>query len=94
MKVALVGPELEENLGLRYLHASILNAGHEARIFDFHKETQIGSLVTRICRYDPEIVGLSMVFTGRARQYVTLAQRLRDAGFKGHITAGRWASSK
>ncbi len=27
MKVALIGPELEENLALRYIHASVVHAG-------------------------------------------------------------------
>jgi radical SAM superfamily enzyme YgiQ (UPF0313 family) len=88
MKVALVGAELEENLGLRYLHASIEKAGHQARIFDFHSPMQIHQIVEKIVSYGPEVVGLSLVFTGRAREFVTLAKELRRAGFCGHITAG------
>ena len=88
MKVALVGAELEENLGLRYLHSSIEKAGHQARIFDFHSPMQLHQIVEKIVNYGPEVVGLSLVFTGRAREFVTLAQELRRAGFCGHITAG------
>lgn len=88
MRVALVGPELEENLALRYIYAAVLAAGHEARILDFHKESQIPELVGQIVTWRPEVVGLSMVFTARAREYVQLAAAMREAGFAGHITAG------
>ena len=88
MRIALVGPELEENLGLRYLAASLAKAGHEARIFDFHAPDQVAALVRGIGEYAPQVVGLSMVFTGRAREYVCLADALRGAGYRGHMTAG------
>jgi radical SAM superfamily enzyme YgiQ (UPF0313 family) len=88
MKVALIGPELEENLGLRYLHSSIERKAHKAEIFDFNAAAQIPLLVPRILQYDLDVVGLSMVFTGRAQEFLQLAQALREAGFSGHITAG------
>lgn len=88
MKVALVGAELEENLGLRYIHASLVNAGHEARIFNFHSPEMVEPVVSRVLRYGPQLVGLSMVFTGRAREFVRLAETLRAAGYRGHLTAG------
>ena len=80
--------ELEENLGLRYLHASLTAAGHKAWIVDFHAASQIQGLVRQILDGKPDIIGLSMVFTGRADEFVALAKALRDAGFCGHITAG------
>ena len=61
MRVALVGPELEENLALRYIHASVEGAGHEARIFDFHAADQIPALAAGIAQYAPHVVGLSLV---------------------------------
>jgi anaerobic magnesium-protoporphyrin IX monomethyl ester cyclase len=88
MKVALVGAELEENLGLRYLHSSIEKKGHRAEIFDFHSQSQTPAVVAEILKFGPELVGLSMVFTGRAREFVELAKALRETGFTGHITAG------
>jgi radical SAM superfamily enzyme YgiQ (UPF0313 family) len=88
MKVALIGPELEENLALEYLDASLRRAGHEPRVFDFHSAGQLARLVQRIRAYNPDVVGLSMVFTGRAREFVALAEELRCVGFRGHITAG------
>ncbi len=88
MKIALIGPELEENLALRYIHASIVDAGYEAEIFDFHDPDQIPALAAEIIAYQPEVVGLSMVFTARAQEYLELACSLRAGGLAGHITAG------
>jgi radical SAM superfamily enzyme YgiQ (UPF0313 family) len=88
MKVALVGAELEENLALRYLHAALAAAGHEAEIFDFHEAAQTPDIVRAVMAYSPHLVGLSMVFTSRAREFVRLAQALRTGGFAGHLTAG------
>ena len=88
MKVALVGPELEENLSLRYLSAALEAAGHEARLYDFHGPDQIGIIARDIAAWRPEAVGLSMVFTARAREYLALAAELRRSGFAGHMVAG------
>jgi len=88
MKIALVGPELEENLGLRYIHSSLTQAGHEARLFEFHAPEQIDGVVRLIAEYGADVVGMSMVFTARAREYVELAEKLRVSGYRGHITAG------
>ena len=88
MRVALVGPELEENLALRYIHAAAVSGGHDAEIFDFHEPAQIPELVCQVLLYRPDVVGLSMVFTARAREYAQLAAALREAGFTGHIAAG------
>jgi radical SAM superfamily enzyme YgiQ (UPF0313 family) len=87
-RVALVGPELEENLGLEYLHAAVAAAGHRARLFDFYHAEQIPLLARQITAWGADLVGLSMVFTGRAREFVELADELRRAGFTGQITAG------
>jgi hypothetical protein len=93
MKIALVGAELEENLALRYLHAAAANAGHDARILDFHAPEQTPDVVRAIAEYAPQVVGLSMVFTARAREFVHLAEELRRAGFAGHLVAsGHFAS--
>ena len=88
MKVALVGAELEENLALRCVHAVLVQAGHEAAILDFHAPEQVPMIVRRLVEFGPAVVGLSMVFTARAREFVALAEGLRAAGYRGHVTAG------
>jgi radical SAM superfamily enzyme YgiQ (UPF0313 family) len=88
MKIALVGPELEENLALRYLYTSLEQAGHTCRIFDFHSAAQIESMVVQIQEFQPQLIGLSMVFTSRAREYLLLAEKIKKCMRDVHITAG------
>lgn len=88
MKVALIGAELEENLGLRYMASALEQAGHTAVIFPFNDAGDIQNVVRQVILFNPEIAGLSMVFTGRAREFCLMAQALRQTGFVGHITAG------
>lgn len=88
MKAALIGPQLEENLGLCYLQSSLETRGHQAHIFDFHIAGQIPQIAAEVMNFAPDLVGLSMVYTARAREFVDLAAALRRAGFAGHITAG------
>lgn len=88
MKVALVGAELEENLGLRYMASALEQGGHHVEIIPFNGKHEINGAVEQIQDLAPEITGLSMVFTSRAREFCSLAQSLRDAGYGGHIIAG------
>lgn len=88
MKIALIGAELEENLGLRYMASALEQAGHLAVIFPFNEEAEIPAVVRQVTTLAPDIAGLSMVFTGRAREFCRLAKALRAAGFAGHLTAG------
>lgn len=64
MRIALVGPELEENLGLRYLHSALMRAGHHGLIFSFSSGSETDAIAGRILTYAPHIVGLSMVPEG------------------------------
>lgn len=88
--VALVGPELEENLSLRYLASSLRAAGFESQIFAFNDPSALPRLVEKICAADraPLLVGLSMAFQWRAPDFLALAMGLRERGYQGHITAG------
>lgn len=88
MKVVLVGAELEENLGLRYMVSSLQQHGHEAMIVPFNEEAEIGRVVKAVLKEEPDIVGLSMVFTSRAREFCRLAEELKTSGFAGHLTSG------
>jgi radical SAM superfamily enzyme YgiQ (UPF0313 family) len=88
MNVALIGAELEENLALRYLEASLRQAGHQTHLLDFHDESQAEAVVRAAIQWPADVIGLSMVFTLRADEFVRLAGRLREAGFRGHLTAG------
>lgn len=88
MKVALIGAELEENLGLRYMASALEQRGHGAFIIPYNEEADIPAVIRQVMVTAPDIVGLSMVFTGRAREFCRLAISLREKGFNGHLTAG------
>ena len=88
MKVALVGAELEENLGLRYMAAVLEDKGHQVELVSFNTGYDITAAVEQVTCFAPDITGLSMVFTGRAREFVRLAQALREGGYAGHLIAG------
>jgi len=88
MNVALVGAELEENLGLRYIASSLEAHGHSVAIIPFNSAQDTQSAVQQTIAFAPEIAGLSMVFTSRAREFCALAKQLREAGFAGHMIAG------
>jgi len=88
MNVALVGAELEENLGLRYIASSLEAQGHNVAIVPFNSEQDTESAVRETIAFQPQIAGLSMVFTSRAREFCHLARQLREAGFSGHLIAG------
>jgi len=88
MKVALVGAELEENLGLRYMASALESRGHQVEIIPFNSEYDIPHAVEQVTAFASQITGLSMVFTSRAREFCRLAQTLRDEDYHGHLIAG------
>lgn len=86
--IALVAAEVEENLGVRYIMSALENKGHHTRLIPFSQDEHVDTVVKSVIDYSPDIVGLSMVFTLRARGFVNVARKLREAGYTGHITAG------
>src|SRR5438034_9347503 len=88
MRVALVGPEFEENLSLRYLAAALRQAGHAASLARFDSPEYTDGVVQQVLRERPGLVGLSLVFQVRAREFYDLARALRKAGYMGHVTSG------
>lgn len=88
MSVLLVGPEFEENLSLRYLASSLQSAGHRWAMARFDSREYLDGVVDQALREKPDIIGLSMVFQVRAREFFELARMLRSSGYRGHITAG------
>lgn len=88
MKIVLIGAELEENLGLRYMAAGLERDGHEIHVKAFNSDADLDKVVAQVTTFDPQLAGLSMVFTGRAPEFCRLAQALRDGGYRGHIVAG------
>lgn len=88
MYVSLIGAELEENLAIRYIASSLEARGHNVDIVPFNSEHDTESAVRQVLAFKPQIVGLSMIFTARGREFCQLAKRIREAGFCGHLIAG------
>lgn len=87
-KVCLVGPEIEENLSLRYIASSLAAAGHHADIVGHNQEADFPYSLQRVLEENPPLVGLSLAFQWRAQDFLALAVALREAGYRGHITVG------
>jgi anaerobic magnesium-protoporphyrin IX monomethyl ester cyclase len=88
MNVALIGAELEENLGLRYIASSLETKGHRVAIIPYNSEQDTEQAIQQTMTFAPEIAGLSMIFTSRGREFCRFAAHLRTAGFGGHVIAG------
>lgn len=69
MRVLLVGSEVEENLATRYLASSLEAAGHDASLVSFSRLDQLGGVVGHVRATEPDVVGFSMAFQRRAREF-------------------------
>jgi len=88
--VALVGPEVEENLGLRYLSAALQAGGFDVEIVPYDTRHDFPRVLEALTGSDepPLLIGLSLAFQWRALDCLALAMALREGGHEGHITAG------
>jgi hypothetical protein len=88
--IALVGPEVTENLSLRYLAASLERSGYCTQILSFNGERDFSRIVATILNGHnvPFLTGLSLAFQYRAKDFLALAMALREQGYRGHLTAG------
>lgn len=88
--IALVGPELEENLSLRYLAAALQTAGWRVELVPFNQPRDLPAVVRAIvgAAAPPIVVGISVAFQWRAVEMLAAAMGLREGGYGGHITIG------
>ena len=88
--IALVGPEIEENLSLRYLAAALERAGEQVEIVPFNGPDAYGATLERLLSRDepPAVIAISLSFQWRAPDCLALAVGLREKGYRGHLTAG------
>jgi anaerobic magnesium-protoporphyrin IX monomethyl ester cyclase len=86
--ILLVGAEFEENLSLRYLAAAVGEDGEESVLLPFNHTGQAADIVRQVIAADPLLVGISIPFQVRAREFLDLATALRAAGYRGHVVAG------
>ena len=89
--IAFVGPEIEENLSLRYLASSLQRVGFATRILPYNSDRDAAQVLAAITQAEepPLLVGLSLAFQWRAPDFLALAVALRELGYAGHVTAGR-----
>lgn len=86
--VILIGAEFEENLSLRYLSAALDAAGFPCLRIAFNDPADIDDVVLRVLDARPLLVGLSMPFQMRAKEFLELATQLRARGCTAHLTIG------
>jgi anaerobic magnesium-protoporphyrin IX monomethyl ester cyclase len=91
MRVALIGPDLEENLSIRYLASALAAAGHVPRIVRFDSADDLPR--ARAEAGDADLVGLSMCYQVRAPEFLTLASLLKqDRADRPVVAGGHFAS--
>lgn len=88
--VALIGPEVEENLSLRYLAAALAKGGVRTEILQFNSGADFSRVVRGVLGAEtaPLFVGLSLAFQWRAADVLSVAMALREGGYRGHVTGG------
>jgi anaerobic magnesium-protoporphyrin IX monomethyl ester cyclase len=91
MHVLLVGPDLEENLSLRYLSSALMAAGHTATIATFDSLADRPRVLELARKAD--LVGLSMCYQIRALEFLELARDLKqDKPNRAIVAGGHYAS--
>jgi len=88
MRIAIVGADFEENIGVGMIAAAAAQAGHEVQIVAFNAPGDADDVVTKTMAGSPDVIGLSIQFQHRAHEFLLLSRRLRAAGFAGHVTCG------
>jgi radical SAM superfamily enzyme YgiQ (UPF0313 family) len=88
--IALVGPEIEENLSLRYLASSLARAGYRSEILPFTGERDFAAVMDAIvtAAEPPLLIGISLAFQWKATDTLALAMAIRERGYAGHVTVG------
>jgi anaerobic magnesium-protoporphyrin IX monomethyl ester cyclase len=91
MHVLLVGPDLEENLSLRYLAGALSARGHRATIARFDTMQDFRGVVEQ--SRDADLVGLSLCYQIRAPEFLCLARELKQrAAHRPVVAGGHYAS--
>ncbi len=88
MRIALVGADFEENLGVGMIAAVAEAAGHEVSVVPFNSPKDRTQIAQSLVDAAPAVVGLSMQFQHRAHEFLSLSRALRRHGYRGHITTG------
>lgn len=84
--VMLVGFQVQGNLGLGYLAATLREAGYRVEVFDFQHDRE--ELLAAAQRLRPVLIGFSLIFQFYINQFSSLMKYLRANGINCHFTMG------
>lgn len=84
--VILVGFQEQDNLGLGYIGSTLLYEGYKVRILDYQQGTD--AILDVIRKYDPLVVGFSVIFQYHIFNFRDILSFLRRNGVKAHFSAG------
>jgi anaerobic magnesium-protoporphyrin IX monomethyl ester cyclase len=84
--VVLVGFEDQDNLGLRYLAATLRASGADVRMVGFSEDP--APVLAAVRDLNPVVVGFSLIFQYMVPRFEELLERLRAAGVNVHFTVG------
>jgi radical SAM superfamily enzyme YgiQ (UPF0313 family) len=85
--MVLVGPEAEDNLGIRYIAAVLREKGFRFVILP-HSPERIPENVESVLGLSPRLLGISVIAQARMEENLDLIGHLRRRGYGGHITLG------
>jgi anaerobic magnesium-protoporphyrin IX monomethyl ester cyclase len=88
LRIALVGPEHQENIGLEYLAAAAERAGCRARVIRYDDRRDLAACVREVAEATPALVGVSIPFQHGVDDALELVAALRRGGYEGHVTCG------
>ncbi|MDD5308804.1 MAG: radical SAM protein [Deltaproteobacteria bacterium] len=88
LKLALVGPDQQENLALAYLASAAEAAGHAATLVRFNGRADTDACCDALNRLAPDVVGVGIAFQYAIDDSLGLVAALRRRGFRGHVTCG------
>ncbi|MBX7192849.1 MAG: B12-binding domain-containing radical SAM protein [Sandaracinaceae bacterium] len=88
LRVALVGPVMQENLALQYLSAVVRERGHTHRLVGYDRRDELTRAVRDVIAFEPDLVGIATPFQFTIADTYAIARALRDAGCRAHLTCG------
>ncbi|MGE0787247.1 MAG: radical SAM protein [Sandaracinaceae bacterium] len=88
LRVAFVGPIMQENLALQYLSAVVHERGHEHVLVGYDTRDDLGRAAKQIAELEPDLVGIAVPFQFTISDAFAIAGSLRAHGCTAHITCG------
>lgn len=76
----------QDNLGIGYISSVLLQAGFSIKIIDFREGRE--EILNQIVRFDPLVVGFSIIFQYHINEFKDLITYLRRHGINCHFCAG------